>query len=217
MKFQSYSQLGQDLWVVHKTSEKCGGYFVEAGAVDGVSLSNTLLLEREFDWNGICCEPNPEYFQQLTLNRRCKLDNRLLYDADGESHILFAAEHAGGTEQDFQQESTRLKRRLSAPRVPVISVTLNSLLTDHDAPTDIDYISLDTEGSEFRILKGFDFKKWNVSLFSIEHNTQHRNDSSDYIDSISGLLTPHGYKQMMRKMSKHRFYIPIAEQEIPRV
>ena len=52
----------------------------------------------------------------------------------------------------------------------VKTITLNKLLEDYNAPRDIDYISIDTEGNEAEILADFDFNKWNVKLFTIEHN-----------------------------------------------
>ena len=54
--------------------------------------------------------------------------------------------------------------------VEVETVSLNDLLAQHDAPQEVDYISIDTEGSELDILAPFDFKRWNVTLFSVEHN-----------------------------------------------
>ena len=50
----------------------CGmrnGVFVDVGAHDGISFSNTLMFERELDWTGLCIEPNPDVFPQLIENR----------------------------------------------------------------------------------------------------------------------------------------------------
>ena len=55
---------------MERTNRQRGGFFVEFGATDGVVLSNTLLLEREFGWIGLCAEPNPKFFPQLVVNRR---------------------------------------------------------------------------------------------------------------------------------------------------
>ena len=49
---------------------KNGGFFVEAGAFDGESYSNTLFMERSLNWNGLLIEPNPDSFSKLTRKHR---------------------------------------------------------------------------------------------------------------------------------------------------
>ena len=73
---KSFAQLHQDLWVLHETRHKRNGYFVEFGATDGVNLSNTCLLEREFGWRGILAEPNPAWHAALRQNRKADIDLR---------------------------------------------------------------------------------------------------------------------------------------------
>ena len=68
-KFKSFSQLNQDINVIEFYKEKKNGFFVDVGAYDGIEFSNTLLLEKELEWNGICIEPGKRFFQKLTENR----------------------------------------------------------------------------------------------------------------------------------------------------
>lgn len=63
------SQLGQDIEVIKFYNNKENGYFIEIGASDGIFLSNTYLLERQYKWTGICCEPIPSRFEKLVINR----------------------------------------------------------------------------------------------------------------------------------------------------
>lgn len=54
---KSYSQIGQDLFVLNHYNNKRNGYYVDIGSYDGVNFSNTYLLEKDYDWIGICIEP----------------------------------------------------------------------------------------------------------------------------------------------------------------
>jgi hypothetical protein len=75
--------------------------------------------------------------------------------------------------------------------VEVETVTLEDVLTQYNAPRDIDYISLDTEGSEEKILESLDFNKWNVTLLTIEHNLV-----PGRAEKFDAILVPFGYKRV---------------------
>ena len=82
------SQAGQDLWVFCEVFDGMrNGFFLNIGAHDGVELSNTYVLEKKYNWEGICIEANPESFEQLRRNRRVICVNACL-DA-GESFVTF--------------------------------------------------------------------------------------------------------------------------------
>ena len=66
---KSYSQLNQDLNVLNLYNNKQNGYYIEIGASDGITLSNTYLLEKEYNWKGICIEPIPSECNKLIINR----------------------------------------------------------------------------------------------------------------------------------------------------
>jgi len=167
----SHAQVRQDLWILHETRRKTGGYFVEFGATNGIAQSNTYLLERDFNWHGILAEPNPIWHADLKLNRKAEIDLRCVFRTTG-ARLKFAATRYPelGTILDFASEDGHAASRAEHKVIEVETVSLNDLLECHGAPRDVDYISIDTEGSELEILKDFDFRRWNVTLFSIEHN-----------------------------------------------
>ena len=66
---KSKSQLRQDLFVLGVTNFKQNGFFCEFGATNGVDLSNTYLLEKEFNWSGILAEPAKIWHSDLQRNR----------------------------------------------------------------------------------------------------------------------------------------------------
>jgi FkbM family methyltransferase len=86
--------------------------------------------------------------------------------------------------------------RSRAPKISVETVALNDLLADHHAPPVIDYMSIDTEGSELDILSTFDFCRWKVRLFSIEHNHTKREHQLDT------LMAWHGYRRVFAEFSQ---------------
>ncbi|WP_448871322.1 FkbM family methyltransferase [Desulfobulbus propionicus] len=187
---KSVSQLGQDLWVLEKTDYKRGGFFVEFGATDGVLLSNTWLLEKEFGWQGICAEPNPKFFEQLKQNRHCIVSNQYIGRETGQIVDFILAGAYGGSREFSGSDSHEKKRTAYATAgqlTTFITISLDDFLEQHEAPHDIDYISIDTEGSEYDLLSTFPFEKWNIRFFTIEHN------HSAQRENIFNLLQNHGY------------------------
>ncbi len=184
------SQLGQDLWVVEQTGGLRGGYFVEFGATDGVMLSNSLLLEREFGWTGLCAEPNPKFFRQLVVNRRCKVLPACIGPITGEK-VRFIMADAYGSMMEYADSDSHADKRAAylaqGEVIDLTTVSLHDFLTQNGAPDVIDYLSIDTEGSEYSILSAFPFDKWTIRFITVEHNyTAMR-------QKIYDLLTPLGY------------------------
>src|ERR1700761_1557976 len=180
----------QDLWVVHETERKRGGFFVEFGAMDGVTGSNTLLLEREFGWSGILAEPNPAWYTELGRNRIARIDRRCVFETSGHRIAFAATKHRSlATIAHFVASDGHARARVEHDILQIETVSLNDLLATHGAPRTIDYVSIDTEGSELAILEAFDFDRWDVRLFSIEHNlTARQND-------IDRLMHSRGYEK----------------------
>ncbi|WP_201223648.1 FkbM family methyltransferase [Halochromatium roseum] len=184
------SQLGQDLWVLERTGGKRGGFFVEFGATDGVLLSNTWLLEQRFGWRGLCAEPNPGFYRQLQANRHCTVSAACIGAHTGDQVAFVLSDAYGGSlayAHDDQHGPKRDAYRDAGQVVTLETISLDDFLKQHQAPREIDYISIDTEGSEYEILSAFPFDDWQVQLFTIEHNfTERRQD-------IRRLMEEHGY------------------------
>jgi len=70
----------------------------------------------------------------------------------------------------FSNSDKNADYRITKKKYLLRSKTLNQILEDHNAPKYIDYISIDCEGSELKILEGFNFERYRVKIFSIEHN-----------------------------------------------
>ena len=186
----------QDLWVLHETRHKRAGFFVEFGAADGIILSSTLSLERDFGWNGILAEPNPVWHADLKRNRSAGIDCRCVFDRTGDRVKFAATRHAAlATMLDFVSRDGHATARAEHSVIEVETVSLNDLLVGHQAPRHIDYICIDTEGSELSILSAFDFSKWDVELFSIEHNMSAQHAGLD------DLMLQNGYERRFAEYS----------------
>jgi len=191
LKQYSVSQLGQDIWVLEQTNYKKSGFFVEFGATDGVSLSNTWLLEKKFAWQGICAEPNPKLYSQLIANRDCCISNDCVGAQTGEKVDFILADAYGGMLKHAELDNHADKRNAYAEfennKVELETISLHDFLVKNNAPKEITYLSIDTEGSEFEILQNFPFEEWDIQYLTIEHNfTEQR-------ERIHALLSRYGY------------------------
>ena len=176
------SQKGQDYWVVNEVFlSKRNGYFLEIGATNGVYVSNTLVLERDYGWNGICVEPSPLFFDELCKNRECICVNKCVDSSRGEVEFLLAGEVGGIIDNDTDNSYAARDRKIHELRdqgkvIRIGTVTLEDLLDECGAPETIDYFSLDVEGAETRILRDFNFDKYTFTAMTVERPTPELND-----------------------------------------
>ena len=168
----SKSQFSQDLFALASSNFKRNGYFVEFGATDGVELSNTYLLEKHFDWSGILAEPARIWHSSLLLNRKSNVETCAVDSVSGKI-VEFAEDKSAMLSGLIQATYTPTN---SSNKYKVSTISLNDLLEKYSAPNHIDYMSIDTEGSELQILENFSFLKYSFSVITVEHNN--RNESS---------------------------------------
>jgi len=202
---KSPSQFYQDIFCLLLNRGKRKGFFVEFGACDGLLISNTLILEREFGWSGILSEPSRAWRSEIQKNRNCMIETRCVWSESGQQ-IEFA-EFVGDdykTQSGILEESGNSLTPTSTYSVETIS--LFDMLRQHGAPSHIDFISIDTEGSELDILKVFPFDRYSFGFITVEHHTPHQEAA------IKGVLEGAGYKQILRSISGHDgFYVKASE------
>ena len=184
-----HSQLGQDLWILESTNFKNNGYFIDIGAYDGIFHSNTYLLEK-YGWTGICVEPSSK-FNELLINRKCQVCNLIAYSESNLEIDFYETQNnleLSGIPYFFKNDGHE-NSRTSYITYKKTTITLTDLCDKYKYPSIIDYLSIDTEGSELHILQNHDFNKYKFQYITIEHNRSHT-----YKQQISFFLKSKGYE-----------------------
>lgn len=195
----SHGQLLQDVMCALVHGGKRDGYFVEIGVGDGEKFSNTLLLERDFGWRGILAEPAKMFHENISDTRSSILDKRAVSNESGKT-VLFEQDDGMGELSGLAgQRSPRGRQSLSTYEVS--TVRLDDLLAEYNAPDEIDYMSIDTEGSETSVLEGLSLSKRRISLLTIEHNYD-QNRMRAYAD----LFEPAGYRRLFPNLSSFDYW-----------
>jgi FkbM family methyltransferase len=194
---KSKSETGQDLFVLEQLNFKKGGYFVEFGATNGIDISNTYLLEKEFGWHGILAEPAKYWHSFLKKNRNCNIETNCVWKSSNDT-ILFRETNAPelSTVNLYYNKDSHKNNRRIGKIYNVDTISLNDLLAKYNAPKKIDYLSIDTEGSEFEILSKLNFSKYSFKIITCEHNFNNSRNK------IFNLLTINGYKRIYENLSR---------------
>ena len=164
---QSHSQLRQDLFALNQLNFKKNGFFLEFGATDGINLSNTYLLEKKFNWKGILVEPAKCFYKELKKRRNCYIENKIVYK-DSKSKLIFCETY--NPELSTISQNSNRNRDFIQSKYELETISLNDLLRKYNMPKIIDYLSIDTEGTEFDILNNFNFKEFKFRIITCEHN-----------------------------------------------
>ncbi len=190
----SKSQFRQDLFTLSQLNFKKNGYFLEFGSCDGFVGSNSYLLEKFFHWDGILAEPAICWHKKLQENRSVNIETKCVWKASGQE-ILFnelISQKQLSTIESFSNE----KHIKEGKSYKVKTISLLDLLEKYQAPKIIDYLSIDVEGSEYEILKAFDFNKYKFRVITCEHNY------TPMREKIYELLTNKGYQRKAVNISR---------------
>lgn len=180
------------------------GVFVEAGALDGLTFSNTYYLEKIKGWRGVLIEPGPREYPSCVKQRpgskvfRCAL---VAADYPGKTvSMTYGADLSwvnGSYEGPVLCERLRFMKKYREPvTIEVPARTLTSVL-DEAAYTEIDFFSLDVEGYELNVLKGLDLVRYRPKVLLIEcQSEQAKCAVESYLRDhyrLEALLSAHDY------------------------
>lgn len=204
-----------DLTLIEIICPRQNGFFVELGANNGISQSNTFKLQKSFNWTGLLIEPSPIRFAECVANRsfankpqfRCAacvpFDYTEKFVEIDYVDLMSVAKGLDVAESDARSHAELGQQFLDKAlrhTFGALACTLTSLLDEVKAPSSFDLLSLDVEGNEHAVLKGFDFNRYRPKWILVEVRQ---------VDSqISGLLESNGYIEF-KKLSENSRYSDI--------
>ena len=156
-------------------------FFIEAGANDGLSQSNTALYEFDYGWKGLLVEPNfKKYLDCKKIRKNSIVENYALVSSnytqktikgdfnnqDYENSLMAMVIDDGDYQDDILLYCKNEKIK-NNQIVEVPAITINDLLDKHKI-SKIDFFSLDVEGYEMSVLNGMDFSNVRPKYFLIE-------------------------------------------------
>ena len=193
------SEYGQDVYLDQEVFKGLtSGTFVEAGAIDGLIDSNTLFFEKERNWRGLLIEPNPSQTYNLVKHRpKAQHSVAALWDKEEFAEFEAIAEHVYVGWAAIPQTMNRKHATDIYDRVPQVNRTRLRVLARPlaDVMTDAgmkfaNYVSLDLEGAEPKVLSVFPFKDIRVDVFGV--------DDHEADQTLVELFTQNGYHHLAR-------------------
>ena len=175
-------------------------------------MSNSYTLENDLKWKGVLSEPSPQWHESLKKNRiNSKIITECVWIETGKKLDFFMSDLGElSTINDFidndldSMPGNTKQRKESGKVISVNTISLNDVIKEYFNNKCPSYISIDTEGSEYEILKVFNLDDYRPKLFTIEHNY------TDNQSKIDELLISNGYVRIFKKLTAFdAWYIPL--------
>ena len=114
------------------------------------------------------CRTTGFFYEKLVKNRRCHSDPNCILSENRKGLVFYNTNNGLGGLSDYMDKHK--KKVKGCEKVLKDTITINELFAKYNAPSEIDYLSLDTEGTEYEILRTIDFDKYNINYICVEHN-----------------------------------------------
>lgn len=183
----SFSQYGEDLVAWKMFKSKRNGFYIDIGAHHPFRYSNTQLLYVN-GWEGINIDPSPKVKQMFdrVRNRDNNLAIAVGKKINGGTFYLFSDSAFNTLNKEIAEKvnASGQSRLIGTQKIAIN--TLNAIFTKYAKHKQIDFLNIDTEGTELEILQSNNWKRFKPQVICIEN---FRNKSA-----ISEFLSQKGYK-----------------------
>ena len=197
-----YSQNGED-YILSQLFRNKRGVFVEIGCIDGLRFSNTLYLANR-GWTGVCVEAHADYIPLLRKNRP---ESKVVHAAVGDQDLKtvnFYANSRGSlstlNKNDEEYFKSAYGKYFTGFKVQKVPLRKLDTILKKTGTANIDLISIDVEGQEEGVLKGFNLKEWAPKVLVVEC------DSLKNEQIIDSYVLKYGYRKYF-KLEQNVFYL----------
>ena len=167
----------EDVLLAELFADRENGYFVEAGALDGVRYSNTYALEA-LGWSGLLVEPIPELAERCAASRPNSRVERAALSAPGHPPTAalnrYVDDDEVGSSRLEVASGARARRGAATEPIEVPLATLDALLEGVER---VDLLVLDIEGHELSALRGLDLDRVRPSVILVEDHALGADDA----------------------------------------
>mgnify|MGYP001464822250 FL=1 len=163
----SYSLNAVDLIIDYIFKDKDIGTYVDVGAQHPISNNNTYLLFKR-GWNGINIDLDRKNIDLFNISRPNDINlNYAISDKEGETDFYFY--HVSSPINTLNKKVKEYQKAKISEIKKINTFTLNNVFKKINFDKDIDYLNIDVEGYEDKVLSGFDINKYKPSVVSVEY------------------------------------------------
>jgi len=186
----------REQYLVRAFFNGASGFFVEVGANDPQKRSQSWHLE-QIGWKGILVEPEPELAKRLCQSRTAAVFAVACSSPENAGRLLpfYIAGPLSSLDRDAMAPGSQPETVINVP-----ARTLDDILVEAGAPQPLDFLSIDVEGHEIEVLRGFDFAHWRPHLILLE----------DHVSNLRKhrFVKAAGY-QLVRRTGLNGWYVPV--------
>ena len=163
----SYSFNAVDLIIDYMFKDKDIGTYVDVGAQHPISNNNTYLLFKR-GWNGINIDLDRKNIDLFNISRPNDINlNYAISDKEGETDFYFY--HESSPINTLNKKVKEYQKAKISEIKKINTFTLNNVFKKINFDKNIDYLNIDVEGYEDKVLSGFDINKYKPSVVSVEY------------------------------------------------